>query len=266
MSNVEKWLEDRTILKVYRGSHAYGTNHEDSDVDLGGVCIPPADYIIGLRNFEQWESKSYTNFPAYRKSKQPAEITIYGIHKFFRLAFNCNPNVIEYLFTAKNHILKCTELGQILLANRELFLSKRVRYTFGGYAFSQLQRMTRKSNNRHRGSHKNIIEEYGYDVKHALHLIRLLNMGLEILVSGECNVLRPDNNYLLAIRHGEYTLEQVKEEAERKFKLLDEAYVNSKLPHAPDEDKINELLCEMTLTSFEEFGLLEQERTGPNYV
>jgi hypothetical protein len=329
MSDVTKWVEDRTILKVYRGSHAYGTNHKDSDVDLGGVCIPPKEFIIGYDHFEQWENKNYTNFKAYNKLKKSAEITIFALHKFINLAFNCNPNVIEHLFVNPTHIMHCNDYGKKLIENRNLFLTKRARHTFGGYAFSQLKRLTNKlpmdeakakierleikkqeyniyltklkhrkemfnnkqnltddeallliglkseeedyteriakldkeirdieflmggGNHNHHGSHKSIIDEYGFDTKHAMHLIRLLHMGLEILVDGECNVLRPDNNYLLAIRNGEYTLEYIQAEADRLFKLLDDAYVNSKLPNSPDRNKINKLLCDMTLSSFE---------------
>jgi len=329
MSDVNKWIEERTILKVYRGSHSYGTNHKDSDVDLGGIAIPPKEFIIGYDNFEQWENKNYTNFNAYNKLGKSAEITIFSLHKFISLAFNCNPNIIEHLFVAPHHIIYCNDFGKQLIDNKNLFLTKRARHTFGGYAFSQLKRLVNKlpmdeakkrienlekkkneydifltklnhylenfnkkteltdddaiyiiglkseikdyneriakinnelktinelmggGNHNHHGSHKGIIDEYGYDTKHAMHLIRLLHMGLEILSSGECHTLRPDNKYLLSIRHGEFTLEQIQSEAERLFKHLDDAYVNSKLPNSPDRDKINELLINMTMLSFE---------------
>jgi hypothetical protein len=74
-------------------------------------------------------------------------------------------------------------------------------------------------------------------------------MGLEILKSGECIVLRPDNNYLMDIRNGKYTLDEIKIEAEKLFGLLDEAYVNSKLPAAPDTKAINDLLVYLHLKS-----------------
>jgi hypothetical protein len=327
--DVEKWIEQRTILKVYRGSHAYGTNHKDSDIDLGGICIPPKDYIVGFHKFDQWENKNYINFHSYNKSRKSAEIVIYGLYKFFNLAFNCNPNIIEHIFVDPTHILQCNEYGKLLIDNRRLFLTKRARHTFGGYAFGQLKRLTNKlpmneakkkieninnkineyqvyitkiehkkdlfknkeiddneallllgikneiieyntrinnltkekndienliggGNHNHHGSHKDIIDKYQWDTKHGSHLIRLLHMGLEILTEGECYVLRPDNNYLLAIRHGDYTLEYIQKEADRLFKLLDDAYINSKLPNAPDIEKVNKLLCEMTFKSFTE--------------
>jgi len=332
VSNIQDWLNDRIILKVYGGSHSYGTNTPNSDIDIRGVCIPPKNYIIGIDNFEQHESKTYIDYAGYNKKKEPADTVIYGLHKFIRLAMNCNPNIIENLFVDRTHIMSKNELGQMLIDNRLIFLTKKARHTFGGYAFSQLHRLTNKlpmeeakeklennnkkieeyevhltklnhqekqfynkleltgeevlvlkgleteikkykqligtikentkeiknrmgyGNHNHRGSHKDLIDAYGYDTKHAMHLIRLLRAGLEILTEGNCYTLRPDYNYLLAIRNGEYTLEYIKAEADRMFKLLDDAYINSKLPHSPDVNKINNLLCDMTLLSFEKWG------------
>lgn len=334
MTEIEKWLEDRIILKVYKGSYAYGTNHADSDVDIGGICIPPKQYLYGFYSFEQYESKNYTHYTGYKKTGQGADTVIYGLHKFVKLACNCNPNIIETLFTNPTHILHSNYLGNMLLENRKLFFTKKAKDTFGGYAFSQLRRLNNKlpmektktrqlnlenkenhlkvrtikikhkltqlflqeelsqedikeiwelrnendkintrmaavkeeraeidrlmggGNHNHHGSHAGLIEKYGYDVKHAMHLIRLLHMGLEILTEGECRVLRPDKNYLLAIRYGEYTLEQIQQESDKLFRLLDEAYVNSKLPDTPDIDKVNQLLMDITEASFDKSAWL----------
>ncbi len=79
------WLQSRTVLLVRHGSHAYGLATETSDLDIKGVAIPPADYFLGfLKRFEQAESK------------QP-DMSIYDIRKFFQLACDCNPNIIEVL-------------------------------------------------------------------------------------------------------------------------------------------------------------------------
>jgi len=144
MYEVEKWLENRIILKVYKGSHAYGTNHANSDVDIGGVCIPPKPYLYGFYSFEQYESKNYTNYPSYKKTESAADTVFYGLHKFVKLAFNCNPNIIETLFTDRTHVLHCNSLGRMLMDKSHLFLTRRARHTFGGYAFSQLRRLTNK--------------------------------------------------------------------------------------------------------------------------
>jgi predicted nucleotidyltransferase len=69
------------------------------------------------------------------------DLTIFEIKKFIKLASDCNPNVIEILHTEPSDHLLITPLGQKLLDNRNMFLSKRVRYTFMGYAASQMRRI-----------------------------------------------------------------------------------------------------------------------------
>ena len=251
--NVESWVEKRTILKVYRGSYAYGLNHEDSDVDLGAVCIPPKDFLIGCYNFEHYTNKNYINYPQYEQLKKVAEITIYGLQKFVKLAVNCNPNIIEHLFVDPSDIIYCDDLGAELIQNRHLFLSAKARFTFGGYALSQLNKLVRKdkSNHNSHGSHKYLIEEYGYDTKHAEHLIRLLHMGIEVLTEGNVYVKRPDREYLLSIRYGKYTLDYIKKEADGLFKRLEDVCMETKLPESPNIEKINRLLIDITLKWFE---------------
>ena len=93
---------------------------------------------------------------------------------------------------------------------------------------------------------KALVREFSYDVKNAAHLIRLLRMGIEFLETGVLQVLRPDAEELITIKQGKWTLEQVKEEAERlfaRFKNLD-----SPLPEDVDSDAINQLLIDTQLT------------------
>src|SRR5271156_6546414 len=81
------WIEDRTVLLVRHGSHAYGTNTPASDEDFKGIAIPPKNYFLGtMHRFEQAELKA----------PEP-DAVIYDIRKFFNLAADCNPNIIEVL-------------------------------------------------------------------------------------------------------------------------------------------------------------------------
>ncbi len=63
-------------------------------------------------------------------------------------------------------------------------------------------------------------EKHGYDTKHAMHLVRLLRMGEEILSEGVVRVKRPDAEELLAIRNGAWTYEELVEWAEEKDALV----------------------------------------------
>ncbi len=228
---MEEFWDTRLILKVYVGSHSYGTNTKDSDEDFKGVCIPPKNYLLGLDNFEQ------------KEQKEP-DIVIFSLKKFVYLALQNNPNILDALFVAKNHILFINEFGQELRDLRYDFLSKRVYKTYGGYAYSQLKKMV-SVDYKAQGKRLEDVQKYGYSTKNAMHLIRLLRMGIEILTDGEVNVLRHDNQELLKIRRGEYSLKHIEEEAKRLQNLLDLAYVKSKLPSKPNYDKINNWLIQI---------------------
>lgn len=120
-------IDKHTILLVLHGSRAYGTAIATSDRDLRGVAVPPRDHFFGFAHqFEQSECKE-------------PDMVVYDIRKFFRMAADCNPNVIEILFA--DTVVTARPEAERLLAGRELFLSKKARHTFAGYAHAQLKRI-----------------------------------------------------------------------------------------------------------------------------
>lgn len=77
--------------------------------------------------------------------------------------------------------------------------------------------------------------KYGFDTKHAMHLVRLLRMGEEILRTGNVIVKRPDAEELLSIRNGAKTYEEIIKWAEKKDnEIRGELYKNTKLPKRSD--------------------------------
>lgn len=121
-------LGDRLCFICFGGSHAYGTNVETSDIDIRGVCLPTVDSLIGLNKFYQEEQKD-----------EDTDVVIYEFSKFVRLAMDNNPNVIEML--GNREYLIFNEVGQMLIDNAEIFLSKKCINTFMGYATAQLRRL-----------------------------------------------------------------------------------------------------------------------------
>lgn len=76
---------------------------------------------------------------------------------------------------------------------------------------------------------------YGYDTKHAMHLVRLLRMGYEAVTQGEIIVKRPDAQELLDIRFGKRTYEEIVTYAEEmEKKVFEEGKVSTIIPHSPD--------------------------------
>ena len=88
-------------------------------------------------------------------------------------------------------------------------------------------------------------ESFGYDVKHAMHLIRLLRSGLDILENGIVPVKRPDKDYLMDIRNGKYTYDEIVLESEKLTKKVEEISKKSSLPSEPNYDLAKSIMLEI---------------------
>lgn len=152
-------ITQHAIFLTIHGSHAYGMARPESDVDVKGIAIPPAPYFHGyLKHFEQFEgdlprTRMYTDggYPLNMKLSdmtgrqiplsEKIDSVVYDIRKFFKLAADCNPNIIEVLFGDESGHILTTDASRSLIAHRKLFLSAKAKFTFSGYAFSQLKRI-----------------------------------------------------------------------------------------------------------------------------
>ena len=177
--------------------------------------------------------------------KDPDRV-IYGIKKWFKLAAQGNPNFLEILWTPENYFVKRSRQGDMLLAQRDIFLGKHVKPRYIGYAHAQLHRMDKLNKNANTNPKRvALVEEFGFDTKNAMHLIRLMRTGFEIITEGTIHVQRHDARELLAIRRGEWKRERILEEANKIEDLINQAMVTSTLRTKPDDKAINELLMEL---------------------
>lgn len=125
-------LGNNIILLTLGGSYAYGTNVEDSDVDIRGCALNSKKELLTNVKFEQFINNE-------------TDTVIYSFNKLISLLSNCNPNVIEMLGCREEDYLFVNPIGQKLLDNSKLFLSKKAVHTFGGYANQQLRRLDNKA-------------------------------------------------------------------------------------------------------------------------
>lgn len=89
-------------------------------------------------------------------------------------------------------------------------------------------------------------EKFGFDCKHAMHLVRLLRIGEEVLTTGEYRVKRPDAQELLDIRSGKWTYQQLIEYAEDKDKHIREVlYKQTCLPKVANKKLAAKLIMEI---------------------
>lgn len=234
-------LGEWSILHAYRGSIAHDMYIPSSDPnsiddkDTMSVCVPPIEYYFGSKEFGHRGTKEI--------KRDEWDIVVYEARKFVSLLSQGNPNVLMMLWLEDRFYLKKEPAGEMLIENKNLFVGRHVYKAFTGYAYGQLHRMTHHAFEGHMGTkRKALVEKYGYDCKNAAHLIRLLRMGAEFLKDGVLYVTRHDAQQLLEIKRGEWTLEQVKVEAEHGFKIAEVAYHASTLPAGPNFPEIEKLL------------------------
>jgi hypothetical protein len=87
--------------------------------------------------------------------------------------------------------------------------------------------------------------QHGYDTKHAMHLIRLMRMGLEVLETGNLRVRRDDADELSAIRDGAMSFDEILAQADSLRSRMEVAAQASLLPVDVDRDRVDELLGAM---------------------
>ena len=114
------------IYKTIVGSQAYGTSIATSDIDYKGIYIQPFDDILSFKYNEQIE--------------EGKDACFYEIRRFLQLAQSANPTILEMLFMPDECIVQKTTQFEYLKKHRDLFLTKKCRDSFGGYAVAQIQK------------------------------------------------------------------------------------------------------------------------------
>lgn len=126
-------VKEKVILFGLAGSHSYGTNNQESDIDCRGILILP--YKVKVSPFIEFEQIEW------KTEAKDIEGVFYELEKVIRLLSACNPNIIEMLFVDNKHIFIETEEAKLLRDNRNLFLSQKALNSFIGYADSQMKRI-----------------------------------------------------------------------------------------------------------------------------
>ena len=247
IKSAPNFLSGGMQYEVIMGSMAYGVSNDSSDMDIYGFCIPPRDYIFPhMRGEISGFSTPGPQFDHYQEHHiqdvggkgREYDLAIYSIVKYFRLCMENNPNMIDSLFVPQRCILHSTSVGDMLRENRKIFLHKGAWHKFKGYAFAQMRKLKTK---KPQGKRKEMLDEYGFDVKFAYHVVRLLDEVEQILTEQDIDLER-NREQLKSIRRGDWTADEIEQYFSTKEKELENLYTNCKLPAKPDEDKVQSLL------------------------
>ncbi len=349
--NLEQlYASDYMLLKAIVGSNLYGLNTKDSDVDHKGIFVLPNKELGKMHRIEQVSDARQDN-------------TFYEIGRFLQLAMKANPNILELFYLPEDMILEKTSAYNLLVKNRDMFLTKSIRNSLGGYAIAQIHKARGKNkkivnpvdkirktpldfcyilnitgaeplrqwltvqrgdafkqekyglskvdhahniyyiyydediydfkgivnedsnelrlssipkeciiqfevlyyNSEGYSEHCKDYKEYwdwmedrnearyasveihgkGYDGKNLMHCFRLLDMGIDAAKYGELIVKRPNKDWLLKVKHGEFEYDDLIIQAEEKLEEFDAVIQICDLPEKIDIKKVNELLLEI---------------------
>jgi len=246
------WMADCIQYETLMGSVAYGVSSDSSDNDLYGFCIPPKDIVFPhmagdiqgfgrqKKRFDQFQKHHIHDEDAAGGHGKDWDVSIYNIVRFFQLVMDNNPNMVDALFTPRNCVIHSTPIAEMVRDRRKIFLHKGCWHKFKGYAFSQLAKM--KSQHRE-GKRAAIVEKFGYDVKFAYHVVRLLDEVEQILTLGDLDITRA-REHMKAIRRGDVSREDVERFFTEKEHQLESVYQNSTIPYKPEEARIKQLLLD----------------------
>ena len=335
----EERLKDNIMLLGLGGSHSYGTNVPTSDIDVRGISRNMKEDLLGCFTHQR---ENLTDNMVY--IDKATDTTVYTLNHAVPLLANCNPNMVELLGLRKEDYFLIDPVGKRLIAEQQMFYSRKAQFAFGGYATAQLRRLQnalardaypKEEKQRHiLGSLENTIsgfndryaEQYGVTVaikdgelvtsmnlknyplrdtyamfsemkavvreydhlnhrnhkkddahlnKHAMHLVRLLYTGTELLETGIMHTYREkEHDLLMNIRNGKFqksdhsfddSFFEMVDDLETKFKYAAE---HSVLPEKADMKRINEFVMDVntdTVIRSKKIDLTPEFKKG-NYI
>lgn len=285
------------LFKVLAGSRGYGLNRPDSDYDWRHVYTLSKEELMNPFDTEKQQ----------QVHSEDEDIEKHELRNFLRLASDCNPNIIEFLFFPTVEYIHPL-FQKYFVDNRHLFLAQTAKTKFVGYMKSQLHRVEN-----HRAWFKNppqhepqredyhvpvfltnealasivnfsseVVDEkyrpfipqwrlfliekkkwqnyqswiktrnperaelekkFGYDTKHASHLLRLGFEAEDILTEKTIHIPSKHVQEILDVRNGKWTIEQVTNFADKMEEKLSRLSETSDLPEKTDKKLIAELYC-----------------------
>jgi len=141
-----------TIVKLKFGSHLYGTNTPESDIDYKGVFLPTIDEIFLNRIPKSINTNSKKSGATSKNTKDDIDCEIYSLHYFIQLACEGQTVALDMLYAPNNMIIEKSKVWDEIVKNRSKFNTKNLK-AFVSYARKQAAKYSC------RGSRLNTIEK-----------------------------------------------------------------------------------------------------------
>jgi predicted nucleotidyltransferase len=227
-ARAETIAREGCILRCVVGSTVHGlSNPGTDDRDEMGVCVEPREYVLGLRPFDHWVSR--TQDEGVSSGPGDLYLTIYGLRKYCRLAGKGSPTVLLLLFVDGDCVIERRPLGEELQALAGEFICRLTGRAFLGYLEGQRRGLLGE---RHATRTRELAERHGYDTKYAMHALRIT-----------LPVAQPTREALMEVRRGSLPLAEVLERLRERTTQLERALLDSQLPETPNAVAIDAFLA-----------------------
>jgi predicted nucleotidyltransferase len=237
---------DRLIQLFVGGSELHGAKiHGTDDLDIYGAYVEPPEKVLGLESMPHfvWSTAGDDR----RNGPNDIDVTLYSLKKWAGLACKGNPTALHFLF-AKNAVEN--PIWTEIVSRADIFLGRSCAKQFIGFANDQLKRMTHQKGRGKKGQRPEIEAKYGYDVKAAMHTLRLLYECKELVSERQITLPRPERDLLVKVRTGKYSMDKVITMAQKLFAECRDAASRSSLPDVVDRSAVSQLVTECYLKSW----------------
>lgn len=232
----------RTILRCEVGSTVHGTGvFGTDDRDELGILIEPAEFVVGLRHFEQYVQRDQPE--GVRSRPGDLDLTLYGLRKFASLALKGNPTILLLFNVPESKCVVLTEEGRKLRELAWAFASKKAGAAFLGYMQQQRQRLMGERGQMN-VKRPELVERYGFDTKYAGHIVRLGFQGIDYMTTGAFPIPMPEDQreYIIAVRTGQVPEHAVLTKAGELEAEMKTAIDSSPLDSEPAYAVVNDFL------------------------
>ncbi|MET7858524.1 nucleotidyltransferase domain-containing protein [Streptomyces sp. NPDC005318] len=154
------------LFATVSGAHLYGFPSRDSDVDLRGVHLLPAEDLVGLREPDETRSRMWD------REGIEMDLVTHDLRKFVRLMLKPNGYVLEQLLSPL--VVHTSELHAQLVELAPAVVTRNHAHHYRGFANTQWR----------------LFEKTG-ELKPLLYTFRALLTGIHLMRSGEVRAHLP---------------------------------------------------------------------------
>ncbi len=223
------------LYEVLMGSRAFGTATPGSDHDVYGYFISKEITLPSSSDDNEGKLR-VVNLTVNNQGLKQYDLVLYPVIKYFELCTRGYSQQLELLFAPDANLVSVCDATQLVRDNRHMFLHQGTVKEFCRFAHQQLDDMVHRR--RTDGMRAQYIESYGFDVKAAYHVVRLMREAHQLHIEGDLDLQRC-SGLLLSIRNGKWTEQEIVDCVQRLGSEIQQ--LRSRLPEQPDLDGIRRL-------------------------